>query len=610
MAGRARRAGGARRRRTARSRTPAKDAGDRILRKLAQADVRTLGHGQVKPSSPTTTWSAPAAQAMRARCPRAVPLIRCGGHGVTGSSSDYGRVLARRNTAPSDMGFIGDEVVVRRANGCRNPPRRWGSFARDVREREMDEDHNLRRRDARGAAQPVVSSCAGTRDGAAPAATTRLAAEGGRHTSSSGGSRWREKRGRLRDAMVGPARGTAPRCRDERSSLVGGRVRGEGFGMPSAAPEDHRRPRQARRISGTDVAVMALKALAARAYAFTHMVNVVGAGGGTGPNGSTWKASMLCEIGFAALMTHRQGGDATGGARQTRQAEEGRNWTIMKRHVVDSPRILRRTPEMPALAPVVAFEHHLRQDLSGYPEKIGQRKLNLCTGSSASRTCTTRCAATGSIAKGCRATGSRSIISKKDDPAFNQRLLRRFINLMGLSPVGSARAPEHGARMAVVTHEHPTDPFRPQVKLVPRRGRGTSWRDPHAREHLGADGRGEFPPGRRGGHRCGSGGDRSAAARADTDGRTSALRSPTRAPGSRRSSAPAGRRCAQCRCIRADIPQSGRRSAGSLQLSAGADPSGAVLVRSTAETTWSWAAPRRPSPIPRSWSSPTSSTAS
>ena len=52
---------------------------------------------------------------------------------------------------------------------------------------------------------------------------------------------------------------------------------------------------------------------------------------------------------------------------------------IMKRHVVDGAHILRRTPEMPALAPIVAFEHHLKQDLSGYPEKIGSRKLNLCT---------------------------------------------------------------------------------------------------------------------------------------------------------------------------------------------------------------------------------------
>ena len=35
-------------------------------------------------------------------------------------------------------------------------------------------------------------------------------------------------------------------------------------------------------------------------------------------------------------------------------------FVIMRRHVVDGAEILRRTPEMPILAPVVAFEHHLR----------------------------------------------------------------------------------------------------------------------------------------------------------------------------------------------------------------------------------------------------------
>ena len=34
----------------------------------------------------------------------------------------------------------------------------------------------------------------------------------------------------------------------------------------------------------------------------------------------------------------------------------------MRRHTVDGAEILRRTPEMPILAPVVAFEHHLRLD--------------------------------------------------------------------------------------------------------------------------------------------------------------------------------------------------------------------------------------------------------
>ena len=49
------------------------------------------------------------------------------------------------------------------------------------------------------------------------------------------------------------------------------------------------------------------------------------------------------------------------------------------RKIVDSADILRRTPDMPALAPIVAVEHHLKQDLSGYPEKIGNRQRNLCT---------------------------------------------------------------------------------------------------------------------------------------------------------------------------------------------------------------------------------------
>ena len=42
-------------------------------------------------------------------------------------------------------------------------------------------------------------------------------------------------------------------------------------------------------------------------------------------------------------------------------------FVIMRRHVVDGAEILRRTPEMPILAPIVAFEHHLRLDGSGYP---------------------------------------------------------------------------------------------------------------------------------------------------------------------------------------------------------------------------------------------------
>ena len=48
------------------------------------------------------------------------------------------------------------------------------------------------------------------------------------------------------------------------------------------------------------------------------------------------------------------------------------------RHTVDGAEILRRTPEMPILAPVVAFEHHLRLDGTGYP--LGARRAALNPG--------------------------------------------------------------------------------------------------------------------------------------------------------------------------------------------------------------------------------------
>ena len=52
-------------------------------------------------------------------------------------------------------------------------------------------------------------------------------------------------------------------------------------------------------------------------------------------------------------------------------------FAIMRMHVVDGAEILRRTPEMPALAAVVAFEHHLRLDGTGYPIGVTASTLNL-----------------------------------------------------------------------------------------------------------------------------------------------------------------------------------------------------------------------------------------
>ncbi len=103
-------------------------------------------------------------------------------------------------------------------------------------------------------------------------------------------------------------------------------------------------------------------------YTFTHMVNVsiltMGQARALGIDGP-----LLREFGLAALM-HDIG--------KVRTPLEILNkpdkltddeFTIMKRHTVDGAEILRGTPDIPTLAPVVAFEHHLRLDGSGYPAR-------------------------------------------------------------------------------------------------------------------------------------------------------------------------------------------------------------------------------------------------
>jgi HD-GYP domain-containing protein (c-di-GMP phosphodiesterase class II) len=120
---------------------------------------------------------------------------------------------------------------------------------------------------------------------------------------------------------------------------------------------------------------------------------------------------------------------------------------------------------MPALAPIVAFEHHLKQDLSGYPENIGHRELNLCTMIVSIADVFDALRSNRPYRQGLATDRIRSIMGEKDNPAFNQKLLKRFVNIMGLFPVGNF-VRLNTDEVGVITAEHPTDPFRPQVKIV------------------------------------------------------------------------------------------------------------------------------------------------
>ncbi len=198
-------------------------------------------------------------------------------------------------------------------------------------------------------------------------------------------------------------------------------------------------------------------------YTFTHMVNVsiltMGQARGLGIDGP-----LLRDFGMAGLM-HDIGKVQTPNEILNKPGKlTDAEFTILKRHTVDGAQILRTTPDMPALAPVVAFEHHLRADGTGYPA-AARPQLNLGT-------------ALAGIADVYDAMRSKrvyqnaspterilAVLRENDGAQFDQNLVRRFVQLLGIYPVGNLVRLASG-EVAVVRKAYAPDPYRPQVRIL------------------------------------------------------------------------------------------------------------------------------------------------
>jgi putative nucleotidyltransferase with HDIG domain len=352
------------------------------------------------------------------------------------------------------IGFIGDEVVVNGERLLRSAS--LVGFVRDMQEREI-EKISIARGITREEIRAFIRELADVRAGAPLAA--RLEQNGVRRITL----------GRI----------NIPKADDEATGIAAARrVYGSAVETAetlwqAAKAGDKPDPHAARKIidslaklvSQDRTSLMALTALKRYDnYTFTHMVNVSVLAMAQARS-LNLEGPLLREFGFAALM-HDIGKVNTPLEVLNKPDKLTKDeFDQMKQHVVDGAHILRRTPEMPALAAVVAFEHHLRQDLSGYPEHIAHRELNLCTQIVSIADVYDALRSKRVYRDGLPSDRIRAIMTQKDSPAFNTKLLRRFINLMGLYPVGTLVRLDTD-EVAVVTHEHPSDPFRPQVKIL------------------------------------------------------------------------------------------------------------------------------------------------
>jgi putative nucleotidyltransferase with HDIG domain len=199
-------------------------------------------------------------------------------------------------------------------------------------------------------------------------------------------------------------------------------------------------------------------------YTFTHMVNVsilmMGQARALGIDGG-----LLREFGLAALM-HDIG--------KVRTPLEVLNkpdkltddeFVIMKRHVVDGAEILRGTPDVPALAPIVAFEHHLRIDGTGYPNGVTRPSLNLGTMLCGIADVYDAMRSQRAYQQSYPTDRILQVLKRNDGAQFDQHLVRRFVQLLGIYPVGNFVKLDTG-EVAVVRQVHAPDPYRPQVRIL------------------------------------------------------------------------------------------------------------------------------------------------
>jgi putative nucleotidyltransferase with HDIG domain len=199
-------------------------------------------------------------------------------------------------------------------------------------------------------------------------------------------------------------------------------------------------------------------------YTFTHMVNVsiltMGQARALGIEGR-----LLREFGLSALM-HDIGKVRT--PKEVLQKPErltDQEFVIMRRHPVDGAEILRRTPEMPILAPVVAFEHHLRLDGSGYPQGARREALNLGTMMCSIADVYDAMRSQRAYQQAFPTERVLAVLKKDDGLHFDAQLVRRFVQLLGIYPPGTL-VKLASDEVAVVTRIHAPDPYRPRVKLL------------------------------------------------------------------------------------------------------------------------------------------------
>ena len=106
-------------------------------------------------------------------------------------------------------------------------------------------------------------------------------------------------------------------------------------------------------------------------------------------------------------------------------------WTEIKRHPILGARFLSSLKGLPPLVPIVAFQHHLKYDGRGYPERrVCQEEQHICSQVVSISDCFDALRSSRPYRKGLEIKETLKIMKKDAKSAFNPFLLENFIRRM------------------------------------------------------------------------------------------------------------------------------------------------------------------------------------
>lgn len=144
-------------------------------------------------------------------------------------------------------------------------------------------------------------------------------------------------------------------------------------------------------------------------------------------------------------------------------------WRIMQSHPVEGAKILAGQSQLDPLSLIVAAQHHVRYDMSGYPAGDGTPSQHLMSGIVAVADTYDALTSNRAYRKAMLPDHAMQLVIDGGGTHFHPEIVKVFANLTGLFPVGTVVRLTTGD-LGVVCKANPKDLCRPVVRLVSGEG--------------------------------------------------------------------------------------------------------------------------------------------